>query len=280
MVNVLKPQNLQDALNMLSQKRLMIYNGGTDLMIRYQATSGTLPRFLNDVLCIGNLEELRSIDIGPEWIKIGSAVTLSEILDHKDMPEMIKLPLREIGSLAIRNLGTIGGNICNASPAGDSLTMLYALEAEVVIASQDKGERRMSIGDFILGPKQNILHPDELLVRIDIPRSSMNHIYYRKVGARTANAISKLSFYGAAKQEGDILKDIRIAFGAVGPTVVRSKSNESELIRADRSERLEIGLKVYDPLITPIDDVRSSKTYRKKVALNLLKDFLDKEMSS
>jgi len=280
MVNVLRPKHLQEALSLISQKHLTIYSGGTDLMIRYQATSGTLPRFLNDVLCIGHLEELRSIEIDPEWIKIGSAVTLSEILEHEAIPEMIKLPLREIGSLAIRNVGTIGGNICNASPAGDSLTMLYALEAEVVIASQGKGESRMPIGDFILGPKRNILHPDELLVRIEIPRGSMDLIYYRKIGARTANAISKLSFYGVAKHDGDTLRDIRIAFGAVGPTVVRSKSNECELIRKERSERVELGLKVYEPLIKPIDDVRSSQTYRKEVALNLLKDFLEKEVSS
>ena len=275
MVKVIRPLDLDEALDCLSQKKMIVFAGGTDLMIRYRALAGSLPDWPQDVLYIADLDALKTIAIDHETISIGSCVTISEILNHPMIPKIIKRPLMEIGSLPIRNSATLGGNLCNASPAGDALTMLVALDAVVVTRSKQWGEKTRPVSDFIIGPKQTRLKEDELVIRIIIPNEHFRVLYYKKVGARNANAITKLSIYALAKDRE--LTDLRIAFGAMGPKIIRDRACEMALIQAEPNERIALSLQRYGDLLTPIDDVRSTKGYRKQVALNLLKDFMERE---
>jgi len=272
-VNAFKPVVLEEALAIRSQYETIVFNGGTDLLVRHKSWSGTSPKWPFDVLYVGDLRELQRIEVGDTKITIGAAVKLAQILGHEQIPEYVKLPIRQMGSPAIRNLGTIGGNICNASPAGDTLPMLYALDAQVTLASQNRTQT-LGIKEFITGPGHIQLKPDEIVTQITIPIAGYNHYCYRKVGARKANAITKVSFFAAAKKTGLTIEEVRIAFGAVGPTILRSEAGEALLQGVDESGLLAH----YQKLLTPIDDVRSSAQYRRQVALQLLQDFLVKEL--
>lgn len=281
MVKAFKPAMLAEALAIRSLHDTLLFNGGTDLMVKHRSWSGTLPAFPADVLFIGDLAELQTIEVGKRQITIGSAATLTQIVAHPGIPAYIKLPIAQMASPAIRNRGTLGGNICNASSAGDSLPMLYALDAELTIASEHS-EKVMLISDFITGSKETRLQQDEIVTQITIPIAAYNKYYYRKVGARKANAISKVSFYALAKQAGAEIQDVRIAFGGVAPTVIRNEAGESLLESIDRSGLPAIAQAMadfYGKLINPAEDARSTKAYRRKVSLQLLEDFIVKELA-
>jgi len=280
MVNVLTPADLSEALENRSELKTLVYNGGTDLMVKHRSWSSTDPKFESDLLYIGDLKELQTIEIFADRLIIGSAVKLAQIIQDARIPEYIKCPFRQMGSPAVRNLGTLGGNLCNASPAGDSLPMLYALDATVTLETSH-GYRLMKVSDFILGPGRTVLAVDEILTFITIPLFDIHRFTYAKVGSRKANAISKLSFYGAAMLDGPKIRQVRIAFGAVGPTVMRSEAAENRLMGADLKDIPDLEdafFAHYEKLIVPIDDVRSTRDYRKTVAMRLLHEFIQKEL--
>ena len=156
MVNVFVPDTLADALRIRGQHDTLVINGGTDVMVKYRRWNGMPPDFPLDVLNIGNLAELKRIEIAEDKIMIGATVTLSELMEHPFVPDYINLPIREMASPAIRNMGTLAGNLCNASSSGDSLPMLYALDAEVTLASVH-GTRKLPIRQFITFAKQTLL---------------------------------------------------------------------------------------------------------------------------
>lgn len=276
MVEAYKPVTLKEALEIRSLKDTMIHSGGTDIMVKYRGWSGTIVDFPKDILIIGHLRELQEISIENAAVKIGAAVTFSQILKDKRIPDYIKLPISNIGSPSIRNLGTIGGNVCNSSPAGDSLPMLYALDAELTIESKDKTYTD-SISNFITGPGKNILKGDEILKYVTIPLREYNKVYYRKVGQRKANSISKVSFFAVANVDNSEIKEVRIAVGAVSPTVIRSLESEN-LLKSIKKDNLPKAIDEvmanFKKLINPIDDVRSTKEYRRKVSMNLIENFL------
>lgn len=278
MVKLIRPHDLAQALDLLSENKLIVFAGGTDLMIRHRATAGTLPDFKEDILLIDDLGELKTIKVNKETLEIGAGVTMAEILVHSELPDWIKAPFAQVGSVAIRNKATLGGNIVNASPAGDTLGMLYALDAKVICRSKQRGEVRYPIDRFILGPRRTLLKPDELVIGLEIPNQPELRFGFKKVGARAANAISKLSFYGASVFNGEKLVDIRIAFGAMGPTIIRHRQAELTLLSTDPKLRGKEALRLYEPLLVPIDDLRSSRNYRKQVALNLLNDYIEREL--
>ena len=270
------PESLKEALEVISREETIILSGGTDLMVRRKRPSGLIPRFDKNTIFVANLAELKKIYTLRNYLHIGAACTFSEISNYELIPDYFKIVIKDIASPAIRNVATIGGNICNASPAADILPLLYALEAELVVGSL-KGDRIIFIEDFIVAPGRNVLGSDEILKEIRIPIVNFNEYYYKKVGTRKATAISKLSFIGFINVEEDVIKDVRIAFGAVAPTIVKSKKMENELIGKNINNLDEISeelIEDYSDLINPIDDQRSNKNYRKQVAVNLLKDFL------
>lgn len=276
MVEGYYPDTFEEALKILNEKEVIVYAGGTDLMVRNKNAASLLPKFNRDLLYVGNIKELREIKSLANAIEIGAACTLSSLLRKKEIPEILKESIRQIASPAIRNIGTIGGNICNASPAGDTLPILYALDAKLRLTSENSS-REVNIEDFILGPRKVSLNQNELLESIIIPNSKFNKTYYEKVGARKASAISKLSFIGLANTEDEKIMDVRIAFGAVGPTVVRVKVAE-DIILGQNLEDIRNNIdkikELYSEKINPIDDQRSTAEYRKKVALRLIQYFL------
>lgn len=276
MVEGYTPKNINEALRLLKDENLIIYAGGTDLMVRYKNNTALLPKFEKNLLFIGSLNKLKIISETGESFIIGAGCTLSEILRSDKAPEILKSVIRNIASPAIRNVATIGGNICNASPAGDTLTILYALEAKCKVASL-RGIREIPIEYFILGPRRIDLKEDEILESIIIPKFNFDKVVYEKIGARKASAISKLSFVALKKISDNKIQDVRIAFGAVGPKVVKSKKIEKLLIGIELHKVNEVMKEVldkYSNLITPIDDQRSTAIYRKTVSLRLLEDFL------
>lgn len=249
-------------------------------MVRNKNTASLLPKFNKDLLYIGNLKELKEIKESDDNLEIGAACTLSALLRSKEVPEVLKEAIRQIASPAIRNMGTIGGNICNASPAGDTLPVLYALDAKLKLTSENSS-REVCIKDFILGPRKILLEKNEILENIIIPKAEFNKTYYEKVGARKASAISKLSFVGLAEIENEKIKEIRISIGSVAPKVVRIKEAEDILIGInmnDLESKMEEVKKIYSKEIVPISDQRSTATYRKAVALRLIQYFLNIEL--
>jgi CO/xanthine dehydrogenase FAD-binding subunit len=280
MVNSFRPATLSEALAIRISNDVMIYNGGSDVMIKYRNWSAIPAAFPKDTLYIGHLKELKTIDVSLSEITIGATVSYAQFLNDSRVPIELKRPVEQIGSVAIRNIGTIVGNICNASPAGDTLPMLYALDAKLILMSAS-GKRVVAIEDFIIGPGLVQLRKDEIVTHVTIPKKSFSHHYYCKVGTRKANAISKVSVFGLADIKENRIEDVRITIGSCGPTVIRLKSVEAMVIGSiiiDSTLKIDDVLRMYDAKIVPIDDVRSTKVYRSSVALNLIETFLVKEI--
>lgn len=272
------PKDLEEALAIIDKEDAIVIAGGTDLMVRRKRSSGLMPNFDKTTVFISRLQELKNIKKEDNFLIIGAACTFTEIAESNLVPDCFKEVISDIASPAIRNIATIAGNICNASPAADILPLLYALEAELVVKSI-AGERIIPIENFIIGPGKHILNKNEIVKEIKIPLVDFNKFYFKKVGTRKATAISKLSFVAFAKINDDIIEDIRISFGAVAPTIVKSKELENKVVSKNVNDIKLIKdqiLNDYSLLINPIDDQRSNKKYRKQVSLNLLNDFLDK----
>ncbi len=280
MVTGYRPENLKEALEMRKSTGAIPFAGGTDLMVRYKSWAGTRPDFPKSVLFLNHLKEIRGIETRGKAIVYGAGATLTNIMDYPDTPQILKDAVRGIAAPALRNGGTMAGNLVNASPAGDSICALYALDASVVLLSAS-GEREIPVMEFITGPGRTVMREDEIVSAIIVPKLEWTSSFYRKVGTRKANALSKLSFCGLAKIKGGRIDDVRIALGAVAPTVVRSKELEKRLLGADLAELEKIAGEVsesYGAMVVPIDDQRSTAVYRKKVALNLLELFISKEL--
>lgn len=276
MVNCFTPSTLKEALKFIKNEDTHIFAGGTDLMVKKKSWSGLVPSFNKTVVFVNKLDELKNIVIEEKYLRIGAACTFSDIITSDKTPEYLKEVSLSIASPAIRNIATIGGNICNASPAADILPPLYAVGAMVVLENVD-GDRRLPIDNFILGPGKTVIKPGEILREILIPVKKFSSFYYKKVGTRKSTALSKLSFFGFINIKEGNMEDIGIAFGAVAPTIVVSREIENRLRGIKISELKNINQDIideYEKLIKPIDDQRSTAEYRKQVAVNLLVDFL------
>ncbi len=277
MVNSYRPTTLPEALKLMETRDMIPFAGGTDLMVKYQSWKGTLPRFPKDVLFLNHIPSLKKIEVNGETLAIGAGATLSDVIDYPRTPDILREAVLSIAAPGIRNIATLAGNICNASPAGDSICALYALDASVIL-SKSGGERELPLPEFITGPGKTSLGRGELLTEVRIPLKEANLQVFRKVGTRKANALSKLSFSAVAEIKGGTIDGIALAFGAVGPTVVRSKELEKKLTGKTLEEIKVLYKDIiddYSAMIVPIDDQRSTAVYRKQVALNLLKNFLE-----
>lgn len=279
MVAGYRPNTLREALEIINKEECIVLCGGTDLMVKRKRGSGVEPSFEKPVVFISHLEELKNITFKDSVLTIGAACTCSEIANNNLVPEYIKQSVLCMASPGIRNMATIGGNICNSSPVGDTLPALYALEAVLVLESAN-GNREVPINEFITGPGQNIIRKYEILKEIRIAIKDFNKVLHRKVGTRKSIALAKLSFMGLVKVENGKIEDIRLAFGAVAPTIVKSKEVENQIVEigiVNKDNIKEIKDK-YGELIKPIDDQRSKANYRKGICLNLLGYFLEELM--
>ncbi len=274
-----RPDSLSELLQLMDGKDLIPFAGGTDLMVRYAGCDG--PEFDRDVVFVSQLAELKEIRMENNSLHIGSSVTLAEIEKSELVPSLVREAVSTIAAPALRNRGTMGGNICNASPAGDSLPPLYVLDASVRLVSKN-GQRIVKIEDFITGPGRTIRETNEILMEITIPLKEWNVTKYRKVGTRAANALTKCSITAAAKVKGGRIDDLSIAFGAVGPVIIWDREIEKRLIglKVDEIDNLKESIvKDYSSIIIPIDDQRSTAVYRKQVCLNLLDEFLTEDLA-
>ncbi len=251
------------------------FAGGTDLMVLLEA--GKLPhmRFLN----IWNLGDLRGIFASDEHLTQGALTTYAEVQQHEILAREFPLLCRaaaETGSVATQNRGTLGGNIANASPAADSPPALIVYDAEIEIVSMS-GARWVAYDSFHSGYRKMNLQAGELIRAIRLPRVYAGwKQYFRKVGARRAQAISKICFAGAARVAAGRIAEVRIALGSVAPAVLRAVRVE-ELLRGQRVGRVDLrgAQDALSAEIAPIDDMRSTARYRRNVARNLLAEFLE-----
>lgn len=277
------PISLSDALDFLESYKAIIFAGGTDLMVKHRRWSGLTPDMNKPVLFISHLHAMHGIQLSNDVLTIRAATPLADILKSPLVPDFIKVVLSQLASVSIRNLATLGGNICNASPAGDSIPMLVALDAELELMTLME-KRTIPIVDFILGPGKTVLKQNELLTAIHIPVTptfesghQFNHFFYKRVGGRKSNAISKISFFGIAHKDPLKFNEVRMAYGAAASTVIRDKASEKLLIGLERNEiepRVEIVLHQIESHLNPIDDFRSTKDYRLDVLLNLTRSFI------
>jgi CO/xanthine dehydrogenase FAD-binding subunit len=257
-----EPRSLGSALRLLRDEGpLMPIAGCTDVYVSLNFGSLPTTRFLD----ISRLGALRRIRREGDVLVIGALATYTDLirsrLVRRHLP-MLVAASREVGGVQIQNRGTLGGNVANASPAGDTLPVLAAAEAVVVLASAD-GERRVPFTGFYPGYRRTVMRPDELIVAIEIPPVPGKQ-WFRKVGTRAAQAISKVVM-AAVRDERP-----RIALGSVAPTVVRASRTEAAL--ASGSELAE-AQRVLSEEIHPIDDFRSTAAYRRRVSANLLAQF-------
>jgi len=275
---LLTPNSLDETLNLFAEAsgKWKPFAGGTDLMVLLEA--GKLPH--KNYVNIWQFDELRGIDVSDDYVTLGSLTTYTEVQEHKVLQKefpMLCEAARETGGIAIQNRGTLGGNIVNASPAADSPPALLAYDAELELIAKS-GERRVQYADFHQAYKQMDIHPDELLKTIRLPRHSrrVTH-YYRKVGTRKAQAISKVCFAGAAGMSGEVITHIRVTLGSVSPIPLRCRQTEAALTNRPISDDVVANaVRTLATEISPIDDVRSTRDYRLQVSLNLLKDFISR----
>jgi CO/xanthine dehydrogenase FAD-binding subunit len=270
------PKDLAEALEILSREAGVWkpFAGGTDLMVLLEA--GKLPhrRFLS----LWHLRELRQIEESREDVTLGALTTYTDVRRRATLAREFPLLGRaaaETGGIATQNRGTLGGNIANASPAADSPPALLAYDAEIELIST-RGARWTPYDGFHTGYKQMNLRADELIGRIRLPRNKSEwKSYYRKVGTRRAQAISKVCFAGVLRMQDDEIADVRLAMGSVAPTVLRCVRTEA-VLRGNRcdAETARAAQQELARELAPIDDMRSTARYRLRVAQNLLEEFL------
>ncbi len=280
------PRSLQEALEIRSRTGAIPLAGGTDLLVRHRSWTGTLPDIHEPVLFVGALSELQGVeesrDGGRRTLRIGAGVTYADLLVDPRVPELVRSSIIELAAPGLRNVATLAGNICNASPAADAVCALYTLDASVELASTE-GSRTVGIEEFIAGPGRTTLGPDELVVAVNIPLIEGDRVLYQKVGTRRANALSKLSICAHATVEDDTVAAIAIALGAVGPTVVRVREAEELVLFKPLSKipgQIESVVDAFRPFVTPISDQRSTAEYRREVALGLVRRFLGERLAS
>lgn len=262
-MDLLEPRSLDDALGMLQQHApLLPLAGCTDIFVQLQFGTQSARRYLN----LWGLDELRGIErLADGTLRLGALATYTELQRSPVVWEhlpMLVAASREVGGVQIQNRGTIGGNIANGSPAGDSLPVLAAADAVVVLRSLE-GERRVPFNELYTGYRATVIRPDELIVGVEVPPVEGAQ-WFRKVGTRAAQAISKVVIAGVRAPRP------RIALGSVAATVVRLPMTENALASGSSVEEAQ---RVLQQEITPIDDVRSTAAYRLRVAANLLAQF-------
>jgi CO/xanthine dehydrogenase FAD-binding subunit len=271
------PGTLSAVLSLLAREpgEWLPIAGGTDLMVQYSA-GGLRARKL---VSIWNLPELRRIEVTRGEICIGAGCTYADLREHdivRSEFSLVASAARWTGGIANQNRGTIGGNIVNASPAGDSLPALIVYDARLMLVSL-KGRRSVSYSDFHTGYRKTRLAPDELVESICLERRfSGYYAHARKVGARNAQAISKVCLAALGRFADGAVDDVRLAMGSVAPVPLRLRETE-RLVKGHRiePELIRLASRTAASEVRPIDDIRSTARYRAAVAGNLVAEFLE-----
>ena len=253
-----------------------VYAGGTDLLVKHRAHGGA-PGCL---VCIERLDEFKGIETDGDKILIGALTTHRQIIQDPTIQKAIPIlgmSAKTLGSPPVRNMGTIAGNIVTASPAGDTLAPLYVLNAELEIRSRNT-TRMIPIESFILGPGKVDLHRGEIVSKVIVSKPRVFRIHhYEKVGRRNALACSVVSMAALMNvTDSDIISEVRLAWGSVGPTIMRFPKLEQLLTgKPLKAKDLSDAVEFVKVSVKPIDDVRASSFYRREVAGRLLLRLLD-----
>ncbi|HKP10493.1 MAG TPA: xanthine dehydrogenase family protein subunit M [Blastocatellia bacterium] len=265
-------ETLADAYRLLAEhgSRVRVIAGGTDLMVLMNAHQLGVAQFLD----IWRVDELRGIDDEGDRLRIGALATYTDLirspLVRQHAPSLVAAS-RTVGAVQIQNRGTLGGNVVNASPAGDSLPVLAAYDAELEVGSL-RGLRRVAFNAFYTGYRQTVLAADELLVAVRLPKLKPNERdFFYKVGTRRAQAISKVVMAARAAASGRVIQSIQIAIGSVAPTVIRAPQTEAMLAgRPITPDLIKQAQETIKREVSPITDLRSTEHYRRAVTANVL----------
>src|SRR4051812_9995864 len=261
-LDVRRATSLDEALGILAEEPRMPIAGATDVYVGLNFGTLDATRFID----IWALDELRDVRLDGDTLVIGALASYTSLVRSAivaDRVPMLVEAARQVGGVQIQNRGTLGGNLANASPAGDAVPALMAADAVVVIRSA-AAERRVPVAEFFTGYRATVLRPDELITAVEIPPIEGRQ-WFRKVGTRAAQAISKVVVAAVRAPNG-----VRIALGSVGPTVVRARAAEQVLANGGA---IDAAVAALGRDIAPIDDVRSTAEYRMKVAGNLVRRF-------
>jgi len=276
-----RPKNLEETLNLLDKygEQAKLLAGGTDLIVKMKDRV-IEPKYIID---LSNLKELRFISKENSVIKVGALTTLREIETSPIIRKHVHVlshAVEKMASWQIRNLGTIGGNLCNASPAADTAPPLLILEAKLKLNSSE-GERIVPVEQFFTGPGETILKNNELLTEIQIPVVPDNSsAVFLKLGRRVAHTLSIVSVATLAIVEDGVFKDVRIALGSVAPTPIRARKTENKFRGLPATEDvIEENCSCVVQDISPISDVRASAEYRKEMSIVLTKRALFEALS-
>ena len=274
------PGSLAEALEHLRDGAVTILAGGTDLMPQSNAGRVTLGRGL---LNVRRVPELHRVEPGADAVRIGALCTITELLRDpliRDRFGILAEACDHFASDQLRNAATIGGNVCNASPAGDTLVPLLVLDAEVELAAKRNGAietRHVPLADFVVGPGRTTRRPDELLtaLRLPLPPAGFVGRFY-KFGARPALDISAISIGIGGVRDGRVLRRARLAYGAVAPVPMRARAAEAALEGAllDAPGIRRVAAAARDE-VRPIDDIRASAWYRRELVVNMTGRMLD-----
>ena len=268
MVMNYSPETLKEALLLRKDPELLPYTGGTDLMVEGKEEV--------KYLFLRKITEIKQIVEDDEYIRFGAACSFTEVIEHPLTPAILKEACLQIAAPAIRNAGSVGGNIGNGSAKADSALIFMVTHSNLRLKSADS-ERIIPIKDFYLGGGKLALAPDELIVEILMPKKGLKNYYYMKVGARNALAISRISFAGILDVVDGVIVNCAVAFGAVIDVIIRFDEIDKMLIGKTIEEAKKLKdayIAAYDKAIVPRRG-RVGVEYRKDVCMNLLRDFLD-----
>jgi CO/xanthine dehydrogenase FAD-binding subunit len=265
------PRTLSEAYGILATGPHRPIAGGTDVMIQITGELGPPPDRMID---LWRLAELRGIAADGHALTLGALTTYTEIRQsavcREHLPALVEAAAT-IGAAQIQNRGTLGGNAANASPAGDTLPILLATDAEIVVGGP-RGERTIPAADFWVAYRRTALEADELVLRIRIPLVAGREVRFRKIGTRRAQAISKVVMALAWRERGGTWSDVRLALGSVADRPIRAGTTEAVLEGASpTSETADQAADALAAEIQPIDDVRSTADYRRAVAARVLR---------
>jgi CO/xanthine dehydrogenase FAD-binding subunit len=249
--------------------------GGTELMVAFSAGKLGARRLIN----LWGIPDLRFIETTPESFVIGACTTFLDLRAHAALAAefpLISQSASWIGSIANQGRATIAGNLANGSPAADSSPALLVYDAEVELISK-KGRRRVAYSAFHTGYKTNVMTADELIYAVHVPRNFSSHRQYiRKVGTRRAMAIAKVALAGTARIKDGVIDDVRLAAASLAPFPTRLHETERAIAgKKITSDTIQLARHVLLAETKPIDDIRSTAEYRKKVGANLLEEFLN-----
>jgi CO/xanthine dehydrogenase FAD-binding subunit len=265
------PRHLFEAYERLAAGPTRPIAGGTDIMVAITGELGPIP---DRMLDLSRLDDLRGISLGAGSLVVGARTTYTEIrrsaLCREHLPALAEAAAT-IGAAQIQNRGTLGGNIANASPAGDTLPILLAADAVILVGGQ-RGEREIPAGEFFLDYRKTALAPDELILHVRFPVPPGRELRFRKVGTRRAQAISKVVLALAWRSLGvPGWSDVRVALGSVAATPIRARATEAVLEGARPTpEVADLAAETLAGELRPIDDVRSTADYRRAVSARVL----------